>query len=131
MEIEIDVDAMRELTTREQAQAQARADVVALGPVRALERSQQRHDACLATAPDAASLACKAGCFWCCYFSVDVRPVEVLRILDALGELPADEQARIAAEIRANDALLAGLPEDERGRRNIKCPFLSAGRCTI
>lgn len=129
MEIEIDATAMRELTTREHGQAQA--DIAAVGPVQALERSQQRHDQCLVSAADAPLLACKAGCFWCCYFSVDVRPVEVLRILDAMRALPAEEQARITTEVRANSALLAQLDEDERTRRNIKCPFLASGRCTI
>ena len=129
MEIEIDVDAIREQTTREYDQA--RADIAAFGPIQALERSQQRHDACLATAPDAPLLACKAGCFWCCFYSVDVRPVEVLRMLDAMRSLPADEQTRIAAEVQANHAVLSALDDEERTRRNIKCPFLAAGHCVI
>jgi Fe-S-cluster containining protein len=129
MEIEIDVEALSELTSREYRQASA--DIAALGPVRALAASQQRHDDCLTAAPDAALLACKAGCFWCCYYSVDVRPVEVLRILELMDELPAQEQGRIAAEVRANEVALAGLDEEARARRNVKCPFLAAGRCTI
>lgn len=129
MEIEIDLEALRELTAREYEQACA--DIAAFGPVQALERSSARHDATLAAAPDAPLLACKAGCFWCCYYSVDVRPVEVLRIVAALRALPAAEQARIATEVRANTALLERLDEEERARRNIKCPFLAGGRCVI
>ena len=36
-----------------------------------------------------------------------------------------------ASEIEANSELLRGLGEMERMRRNVKCPFLSAGRCAI
>jgi Fe-S-cluster containining protein len=37
----------------------------------------------------------------------------------------------VRREIEANSALLQDLGEEERMRRNVKCPFLSAGRCTI
>jgi Fe-S-cluster containining protein len=46
-------------------------------------------------------------------------------------ELSLEEQARVRREIEANSAMLHGLDEMERMRRNVKCPFLSAGRCTI
>ena len=35
------------------------------------------------------------------------------------------------SEIEANSVLLQGLSEMERMQRNVKCPFLAAGRCTI
>jgi hypothetical protein len=41
------------------------------------------------TAPDyrdAHTLACKNGCFWCCYFTVDVRAVEVFSIPCTLAD---------------------------------------------
>jgi Fe-S-cluster containining protein len=83
-------------------------------------------------APDAHTLACKNGCYWCCYFTVDVRAVEVFSIVDFMQrELSPPEQARVRAEIAASSARLQGLSEMERMRRNVKCPFLSAGRCTI
>jgi len=112
--------------------ARARAEIAERGPVRALELSQRRHDERLAKAADAGTLACKAGCFWCCYFSVDVRPVEVLRILEFMEySLPPQERARIGSEIATNSAVIEPLDEIERMQKNIKCPFLSAGRCTI
>ncbi len=130
MDIEIDIASIRELTARERDTT--RTDIASVGVHEALGRSQQRHDARLAAAPDAATLACKAGCFWCCYYSVDVRPVEVFRILDYMArELSGEERERVASEVQANSALLSRLTEDERARRNIKCPFLAAGRCMI
>jgi Fe-S-cluster containining protein len=130
MEITIDVESVRQLTSQEYRQA--RADILELGPVKAYERSQQRHDERLAAAADAPTLACKAGCSWCCHFSVDVRPVEVFRILDAVAQFTPDELARVHAEIRANSEALSQFTPEQRAMRNIKCPFLSTvGRCTI
>jgi Fe-S-cluster containining protein len=126
MEIAIDFALVRRILREEYERA--RADIAECGPVQAYERSQRRHDARLATAPDASSLACKAGCSWCCYFTVDVRPVEVFRILDFIeANFTAQEQARVRAEIESNSAVLRPLDEVERMQRNVKCPFLSQG----
>lgn len=98
----------------------------------AFENSQQRHDARIASAPDVSTLACRSGCTWCCHFSVDVRPVEVFSILDFLERtFTIEEQARVFAEVRTNSTALKNLGEIERMRRNVKCPFLNGGRCTI
>lgn len=130
MEIIIDEHLVRGIVAQETERASAEIDQ--LGPIAAYEDSRRRHDARLSAAPDAHTLACKNGCYWCCYFTVDVRAVEVFSILDFMArELSVAEQERVRREIAANSAMLQGLDEDERMRRNVKCPFLSAGRCTI
>lgn len=130
MEITIDEGLVRGIIAQETEQA--RTEIAQLGPVAAYELSRRRHDARLSAAPDAHTLACKNGCYWCCYFTVDVRAVEVFSILDFMArELSAEAQARVRREIEANSALLRDLSELERMRRNVKCPFLSEGRCTI
>ncbi len=130
MEISIDEPLVRGIVADEMQQAAAEID--RLGPVAAYESSRRRHDARISAAPDVNTLACKNGCFWCCYFTVDVRAVEVFAILDFMTrELSAEEQARVWREIEANNALLQGLSELERMKRNVKCPFLAAGRCAI
>lgn len=130
MEIEIDEGLVRGIVAQETAQAAA--EIERSGPIAAYESSRSRHDARVSAAPDAHTLACKNGCYWCCYFTVDVRAVEVFSILDFMEhELSPAEQARVRQEIEANSALLQGLSELERMRRNVKCPFLAAGRCTI
>ncbi|MGH8236832.1 MAG: YkgJ family cysteine cluster protein [Steroidobacteraceae bacterium] len=130
MEITVDEALVGRIVADETQQAGAEID--RLGPVAAYEASRRRHDARLSAAPDAHTLACKNGCYWCCYFTVDVRPVEVFSILDFMArELSAEEQARVRREIAANSTLLQGLSEPERVSRNVKCPFLAAGRCTI
>jgi Fe-S-cluster containining protein len=129
MEITIDFATVRKVMREEYARA--RAEIEALGPVAAYARSQARHDARLAAAPDASSLACAQGCSWCCHFTVDVRAVEAVRILEAMRELPPQERARIETEIASNSSALRPLGEVERMQRNVKCPFLAEGRCTI
>lgn len=130
MEITIDLAAVRKITSQEYRQA--RAEIAESGPIQAYRQSQQRHDERLGAAPDASTLACKAGCSWCCYFTVDVRPVEVFPILDLIErQFTPREQERVRSEIAANSAVLQSLDEVERMQRNIKCPFLCEGRCTI
>src|SRR5690349_16393187 len=130
MEFCLDLDLVRSVLRGERARTHR--EVSEQGVVDALERSQQRHDSRMAAAPDYGTLACRSGCAWCCYFSVDVRAVEVFRILDYVASsLTTAEQARIAAEVRVNTAQLTGLDEEERATRNVKCPFLSGQRCTI
>ena len=130
MEITVDEDLVRGIIAQETQRASA--EIEQLGPIAAYESSRRRHDARLSAAPDAHTLACKNGCYWCCYFTVDVRAVEVFSILDFMArELRPEEQARVRREIEANSTLLQGLSEMERMRRNVKCPFLAQGRCTI
>jgi len=130
MEFSLDLAFVRDILTQECASA--RREVSALGVTRALEQSQQRHDSRIASAPDVGTLACRAGCTWCCYFTVDVRAVEVFGILDFVERsFTAEEKARVYAEVRTNAAALKELDESERMTRNVKCPFLSEGRCTI
>jgi Fe-S-cluster containining protein len=130
MEFFLDASLIRGIL--EQEREQVHDEIRDLGVLRALESSQQRHDARIAAAPDVGTLACRAGCSWCCYFTVDVRAAEVFRILDFVERsFTPEEKARVFAEARANSAALRKLGEGERVTRNVKCPFLEEARCTI
>jgi Fe-S-cluster containining protein len=130
MEFFLDFSLIRDILKQESRRACG--EVRNLGVLRALENSQQRHDARIAGAPDVGTLACRAGCTWCCYFTVDVRAAEVFRIVDFVEQsFTSSERARVYAEVRANSATLRKLREGERVTRNIKCPFLSEAQCTI
>jgi Fe-S-cluster containining protein len=130
MEISLDLEFISAIVQGEYARA---SDEIAVhGVLAAYERSHERHDARIASAPDVGTLACRAGCAWCCYFSVDVRPVEVFRILAFLQrEFTAEQRASVFAEIEANSKALRGLDDLDRARRNVKCAFLMDGRCSI
>jgi len=130
MEFDIDAKLVRTIVHDERTRTQA--DLAEGGPMLALERSQLRHEQRLAAAGDAPTLACKAGCFWCCYFTVDVRPIEALRIHEFVQRsLPTADRERITSEIETNSAAFAALDEEARVRSNTKCPFLHLGRCSI
>jgi hypothetical protein len=124
MEISLDFPFIHGILTQEYERA--RDEIRSVGVRRAFENSQQRHDGRIASAPDVGRLACRAGCTWCCYFSVDVRPVEVFGILDFVERtFTTEEKARVYAEVRANSTALENLGESERMKRNVKCPFLN------
>jgi Fe-S-cluster containining protein len=130
MEFELDTDLIDRIIADETAKT--REDLQKSGPVAALANSQFRHDARLSDAGDAHTLACKAGCFWCCYFTVEARPVEVIRILDFIErEMSETDRARVTSEIRTNAAALATMDEQAKLHHNFKCPFLRFGRCSI
>src|SRR5689334_22941356 len=112
MEFTIDLQRVRQIIAEERAQANA--EIAELGPIAALARSQSRHDDRLSAAPDANLLACRAGCSWCCHFTIDVRAVEVFRILDHVRSFPESEQQRLRERLEHNAQRLAGLDEDER-----------------
>lgn len=130
MEITLDEDFIQRTLTDEYERALA--EIRSAGVMRAFESSQARHDERIARAPDVGTLACRAGCTWCCHFSVDVRAIEVFRILDVIErEFSVEQRAQLRAEVRTNSETFKNLDALERMRRNVKCPFLSADRCSI
>jgi Fe-S-cluster containining protein len=130
MEISIDLEFVRGILKQEHERA--REDIESLGVLRILEQSHPRHDSRIASAPDVSTLACRAGCMWCCYYSVDVRAVEAFAILDFVERTFTPEQkARVFDEVRANSAALKDMNDIERMQRNVKCPLLQEGRCSI
>lgn len=130
MEFTIDFAAIRKLAAKECTTATA--EIASKGVMIAFDESRLRHDARLAAAADANTLACKAGCSWCCHFSVDARPVEIFTIQSFIdNELSVEQRKRVSEEIAINSALLSHLTDIERVQRNIKCPFLDAGQCVI
>jgi Fe-S-cluster containining protein len=130
MEFTLDIRLLRRIL--EEEHALARDEIRDLGVLPAFGNSQRRHDARIAAAPDVGTLACRAGCTWCCYFTVDVRAAEVFRILDFIERsFTPEETARVYAEVRANSSSLRKLDQGERVTRNVKCPLLNEGRCTV
>ena len=130
MEITLDLPFVRSILAQEYERA--RDEIQDAGVLRAFESSQPRHDSRIASAPDIGTLACRAGCTWCCYFSVDIRAVEAFSILDFVERtFSLEDKTRVYAEVRANSAAIQKLDEDARMKRNVKCPFLSDGRCSI
>src|ERR1700743_1988766 len=98
MEIDLDLAFIQDVLAKERAAALA--EIRDAGVLSALEQSQQRHDARIAAAPDVGTLACRAGCTWCCYFTVDVRATEVFKILDFVeSTFTAEAKQRVYSEL--------------------------------
>ncbi len=130
MEFTLDIPLICSVLSEERAQV--RDEIRTVGAVGALQHSLKRQDERIAGAPDVGTLACRAGCSWCCYFTVDVRAAEVFGILEYVQHsLTPDEQAQIFLEVRENSKAISRLGETERVTRNVKCPFLVQGRCSI
>jgi Fe-S-cluster containining protein len=130
MEIHIDLRTVCQIIAAEHSVATVQ--IRELGPIKACEQSQLRHDERLAGATDAGTLACRAGCFWCCFFSVDVRAVEVFGLLEFMErELAGEERERILRQIAINRQQLAGADAHARAGQNVQCPFLNQGRCMV
>jgi Fe-S-cluster containining protein len=129
MEFTIDLDLVRKVIRDERTRAAL--EIKERGPIAALAQSQSRHDTRLSSAADVSSLACRQGCSWCCHFTIDVRAVEVFRIVQHMRSFPEAEQRRLRERIERNASQLAGLDEAQRARINIECAFLHEAQCSI
>ena len=78
-----------------------------------------------------ATVACRAGCDFCCRVPMDVQAHEVFFTANHLqvNFTPAD-LAGVVARTAAHRAQISGLLSDERARLNLPCALLRDGRCT-
>ncbi len=121
-----------DITRREHALTSA--DLKTLGWQQALSASQQRQDhmARLITSTASAGIACKSGCWYCCYFMVEVRSEEALQIVNFVRENFSPERARrLQHDVAVNANALRDLPREEQLTANRKCAFLDDGKCSI
>ena len=87
-------------------------------------------DEAIRDSPD--KVACKMGCFYCCYLTVDVMPGEMSYILDRYKQQYGDERYKELCE-RSEEryAHTKGLNTEERQKLRKPCPFLQGTLCTI
>lgn len=121
-----------EITRREHALTSA--DLNSLGWKQALSASQQRQDhmARLITSTATGGIACQAGCWYCCYFKVEIRSEEALQIVDFVREnfSPARVK-RLHDDVADNADALRNMTREQQLTANRKCPFLDDGKCSI
>jgi Fe-S-cluster containining protein len=100
----------------------------------ATQSSHDRLDERLSAAAAAATekLACRAGCWYCCYLKVGVRPEEAFAIVEFVrGRFSQERSRELRAEVAANAKVMRQLPAAERLVAALKCPFLLDGQCSI
>ena len=93
-----------------------------------------RLDGALAAAVAAAEVkpACRAGCWYCCHFKVEVRAEEAFAIVDHVREHFTQEQSRrLRQEVADNAKVMRRATPAEQLEANLKCPFLAEGVCSI
>lgn len=78
------------------------------------------------------NLACKKGCSLCCYMRVDAKAHEVLLIGDHV-ESTFSEERKVALRERliAHKRTVDGLTYIEHMSRNVACPLLEGGSCSV
>lgn len=121
-----------EITEREHALASA--DLKTVGWKPALSASQERQDAMagLIASTVSSSIACKEGCWYCCYLKVEVRAEEVFQIVEVVRTKfrPAQQQ-RLQDQAAENAKTLQGLSREQQLTANLKCPLLEDGKCSV
>jgi Fe-S-cluster containining protein len=75
-------------------------------------------------------LACKKGCFWCCFLRVKVTPLEVMGIVDYLRScLKPGEISELRQRLVRTDGITRGMDGNQRVRAKMMCPLLMDGKC--
>ncbi len=103
-------------------------------PLAPLHKSYQRFDKIIAKSIDESPTkpACKAGCFYCCYYKVEVKAHEMLLIHEHMQKnIATDLREQILASAKANAELISTLTPKEHLSTNIKCPFLISNQCSV
>ena len=121
-----------EITRREHAITLA--DIKSHGWKPALAASQTRQDtiASLIVSSLSDGIACQAGCWYCCYFKVDVHAEEVFRLIDYVqNKFSPERKKQLLEDVTDNAKTLRALPPDGQLKANLKCAFLHDGKCSV
>jgi len=82
--------------------------------------------------PDTPPVACKMGCYWCCYQSVPIIAPEAFRITWFMEtEQLEDDQTDVVDRLHKLDKKTRGLTPKARAKMYVACAFLKEGRCVI
>jgi len=85
-----------------------------------------------ALAETGATIACKAGCSYCCYLKVDVHASEAILISEFVkSKLPEETKKLIIKRAEENWKLIEPMNEVQHMTTNLPCPFLVDGICSI
>jgi len=78
------------------------------------------------------SLACKPGCFYCCYMKVDAKAHEVLYILEEIKRTYNEKQLdELQTRCKQHKKAIALKTVEEQMGANLCCPLLVECKCSI
>jgi hypothetical protein len=79
---------------------------------------------------DGATIACRAGCNFCCHLRVMVYAHEAIALFRHLGSrMPAHQAHAVRKRVLENAAHIGKSARDGRMPRNLACAFLVDGKC--
>ena len=82
--------------------------------------------------PAAPSVACRAGCSWCCHVRVRISPLEALTIARHVRDrLGPDELATLLERLTVLEDRTRTMSREERANTRLPCAFLVDDRCSI
>lgn len=84
-----------------------------------------------AMAASPVSVACKAGCDYCCHYHVQVSAAEAFALAEHVGRMPDAAQAALRNRLEATLKRVSLLSKAEYETTNIPCAFLQDGRCSV
>ncbi|OGA65662.1 MAG: hypothetical protein A3G81_05275 [Betaproteobacteria bacterium RIFCSPLOWO2_12_FULL_65_14] len=82
--------------------------------------------------PKSPPVACKEGCYWCCYQNVGITAPEAFRIVRfVMSDIAADLRAGVLERLHRLDQKVRGSSQLSRAKMHVPCAFLHEGRCTV
>ncbi len=78
------------------------------------------------------TIACCAGCYYCCHVKVDVQPGEIFLIADFIrGRFSAAKQANVLNKAQENWKKIEPMTFDQQCDAGLPCPLLDEGKCSV
>jgi Fe-S-cluster containining protein len=114
--------------------ARTRNDLKKNQPDHALINFYARHDQVVAAIlkNSKTTIACQAGCSYCCYLKVEVKPLEIIAITQYVEKkFHAKEIEAVIKQAKKNLAEFKHLDYTTQVATNQACPFLFNNNCSI
>lgn len=114
--------------------SRTRNDLNKLEPDKALITFYARHDQVVSAVLSHSdeNIACKPGCSYCCYFKVEIKPLEIIEIVEYVKKSFSAEKIEAAVkQAKDNIAELKHLDYSQQVATNQICPFLINENCSI
>jgi Fe-S-cluster containining protein len=78
------------------------------------------------------TIACCAGCYYCCYLKVDVQPGEIFLIADFVrNRFPEVRRIKILNKAKENWKKIEPLTSEQHLNAALPCPLLEEGKCSV
>jgi len=99
---------------------------------RAILRADQNIEQAAELIPPPRSIACQAGCPYCCHIRLTASPPEILLVLAHIQDTwDAAQIETLKRKVKNTDAFTRGKSIEERAAQRLPCPLLKDGSCSV